>query len=484
MHRALCLPEIVSAILCSEASSPGFLHNCLFINRLFSFEACRILWHWCGSTIEAAPSGNPRPEVCRLAHIIKADVRRAQIHKLSFRTEGEEYEKEARWHNELRLVQFPQLEAVFFHEADYPSTPDSEAIVLHYAQPNLKELALYEGSDLSDHFLETLRQRSPSLHQLVLKATGSNTITSDALTRFLECTTSIASLDISYSFDGAWSSQAFQAVSKYPHLELLVLPQIEDSWIEAVSANVPISGAFPALNYLQTRISDNGAEHLSHVMPNLRYLVLSPSIRPAVMADSEPRLVRSHHLLSAVARFSQLREFVATFDSESIVSGHELLLLAQNCPRLQVLSVSTPSTVGITDSLVETLAPAMGNISELTLTSHNAVSLTSSSLQLLGRYCKKLECVELSCSSDWQENWVEESSTLFPNLWKLKLAPHGVYEDRMAGPVAADNENLQKLADRIAALGPKLGRFEIEDPNEVEEVLVDLVQDICDDRVY
>jgi hypothetical protein len=37
--RALLLPEIVATILRTGSTSPGFLHICLFINKIFSFEA-------------------------------------------------------------------------------------------------------------------------------------------------------------------------------------------------------------------------------------------------------------------------------------------------------------------------------------------------------------------------------------------------------------------------------------------------------------
>ena len=47
MHRALLLPEIVQAIVRAGKIDPGLLYSCLFVNKLFSNEACRILWKGC-----------------------------------------------------------------------------------------------------------------------------------------------------------------------------------------------------------------------------------------------------------------------------------------------------------------------------------------------------------------------------------------------------------------------------------------------------
>lgn len=478
MHRALRLPEIVNSILLSEASSPGFLHTCLSVNKLFSFETCRILWNWCGSTLEGAPAGNPRPQVRYLVKIIAADVQRAQnyasfIHRLSFSIEGEDYDSEARWHPQLAQLRFPALEEVLFLEAFSSSYMNTEDAISHYMQPGLREFTLYEGYDLSDSFLESLSQRCPSLQNLLLKTVGPNTISSETLVCYLERAPALKSLDISNGFEAIWSSRAFQLTSTYLHLEVLVLPRIEDDWIQAVLHNKPPSGVFPALTYLCTGVSDHSAARLAELMPNLRHLILS-SAESSFSTSGETPSTRPQTLLSAAANFSQLEELDLKLGLESSVSGNELLLLAQSCSNLQTLSISTPCTTGITDDLIDTLARSMRSVVHFTLLSHNAVPLTFKSLHSLSQHCKNLEGLEISCSPSWDKHATSDSSVRFEHLWKLKLVPHGAHEQRLM-----DNlQSLQKLADCITALVPKLENFQIEDPNEAEEALVETVDSI------
>ena len=122
MHRALLLPEIVSTILHVEAKSPGFLFKCLFINKLFSHEATRILWRGCGVRYNSATAGHATPDITDLAKIVQIDRSRAQyyadfIHILWFDEEGEEngFIEEARWHKELIALQFLHLQDVGFY---------------------------------------------------------------------------------------------------------------------------------------------------------------------------------------------------------------------------------------------------------------------------------------------------------------------------------------------------------------------------------
>ena len=89
--RALLLPEIVATILRTESTSPSLLHTCVFINKIFSFEACRILWEGCGARYNSATTGHVTPKI---KHLARHYTQRAQfytnfIHILMFHDEGE-----------------------------------------------------------------------------------------------------------------------------------------------------------------------------------------------------------------------------------------------------------------------------------------------------------------------------------------------------------------------------------------------------------
>ena len=91
MHHALLLPEIVATILRTESTSPSLLHTCVFINKIFSFEACRILWEGCGARYNSATTGHVTPKI---KHLARHYTQRAQfytnfIHILMFHDEGE-----------------------------------------------------------------------------------------------------------------------------------------------------------------------------------------------------------------------------------------------------------------------------------------------------------------------------------------------------------------------------------------------------------
>lgn len=488
MHRALHLPEIVSAVLQSEPSSPDFLFSCLRVNSLFFQEACRILWEWCGDTLIGTPAGNPRPEVSNLAQIVQSNVERAQIYancirKLSFGMDGEDCEgNEAQWHSELMQLRYPMLEEVaFLHAHDGGRYLNTESAMMHYMEPNLREFAMEEGnSDLSNTMLDRLCERCPSLHYLSLNTAGHSNITPGGLTRYLENPTKLQSLEILAGFEDIWSSQALQAISTYQRLEVLVLPKLEDSWVQDLMALASTSSLFPMLGYLRTELTSYAAANLLRVMPNLRHLYLTLSRDEPPNGDTQSRPDAPATLLSAAAGFPSLRCFSATFPEDSTVNGTELVLLAQSCRKLQVLSLSQPHTVGITDDLIENLAQYLQSINELTLKSHNDVALTFNSLKHLGRHCKMLKQLYLSCSASWDKDITPDTAGLFPNLWDLTLAPaKGGTDWRVRRP-----EGLQHIADCIVNLGPKLGSFNFEDPGELELELLELTQDKCDDRMY
>lgn len=488
MHRALYLPEIVSTIPQTEVSSPGFLYTCLLVNNLFFLETCRILWDWYGDTLIGAPAGNPRPEVSHLSQIVNSNAKRGQIYanfirKLSIGLESEDCEEnEARWHSELMQLRYPKLEEVVFLDAhDGDRYLNTESVILHYMEPTLRGFAIEQrNANFSDQLLETLLRCCPSLPHLRLNTAGCNKITAEGLAVFLTSMTALTYLEILEGFEDVWSPVALQLSSTLPRLQLLALPEIEEDWIRSLTVLSPMPGTFPMLSYLRTELTVHTAKELLRVMPNIQYLQLCLRESVPLVKGGRSGLDTSDTLIPAAAQFRLLRSCKATFGEDDVVSGTDLLLLAQSCPELEELSLAQPDTVGITDDLVESLAQSLRSITEVTLKSRNEVSLTFKSLKHFGRYCKSLKQLYLSCSASWEREITPDTAGLFPNLWQLTLAPA---KDGTNWHLRR-SDSLQRTAECIVNIGPKLCSFNFKNPGVVELELLKLTQHTCNSRMY
>lgn len=79
MHRLFDILEIVAAILETDKDQWVFLKQCLRVNRLFSHETTRIIWHRCVIAESEVPSlAMHIPTVHALAKIAAHDVSRGQ----------------------------------------------------------------------------------------------------------------------------------------------------------------------------------------------------------------------------------------------------------------------------------------------------------------------------------------------------------------------------------------------------------------------
>lgn len=475
MHRALLLPEIVATILQTGKSTPGLLFNSLFFNKLFFREASRILWYGCGADWNSA-AGHVTPDIRHLARIVQQDVQRAQIyanliHVLQFRDEGEEtnFKGEARWHPQLAQVQFPNLEQLDLFYSENAGCRNTGDVVLHYAQSNMKRLSLHEGSNLSDAFLDTLSRQCPKLRWLILRPITDSEVTEDGLVRFLEKTTSLEWLDIRRDFKHVWTQEAFEAISTYQNLALLVILEVKDAWITALNRIKTVS-VFPKMTYLYTSVSDSGLEELHHFMPNLQVLTLHNSELPP-----------SHHILSAASKFTLLKKLKIQLAEDSSITGQELVQLAENCPGLKELYIAEdqaptiPSATDITNPLIDTFARNLPALQELYLIFKAPDPLTFASLRSLGRHCPDLALLTLSCNVAWDEVQDMSPEVVFPKLWYLKLHPNGNQLD--LGLEA--EEAIQGVAKKIAAIVPKIMDFGFEDATEMEDLLEDAMTDIC-----
>ena len=116
MHRLFSITEIVAIILMTDRSRDVLL-SCLQVNRLFSHEVVRILWHRCGAGFPFSLLGRD-PTVRDLAKLAAHDVSRAQyyanyIHELRFICSEEDWPWPGgeQWYNSLLSLRFPALES-------------------------------------------------------------------------------------------------------------------------------------------------------------------------------------------------------------------------------------------------------------------------------------------------------------------------------------------------------------------------------------
>jgi hypothetical protein len=478
MHRALLLPEIIATILRTESSSPGFLYTCQSINKTFLREASRILWEACGTRCNSATFGHVTPDVQHLASIIQEDPQRGQfyanfIHVLEFDDEGESnsFLDEAMWHKQLAAAQFPYLKEIGLYESQNATLMNTGDVVIHYAQPNITCFTLRRGSRLSDSFLNILNCSCPKLKSLTLNGITRSTVSKDGLVRFLNTTDSLESLNIRTGLDDSWSREAFDVITRYRNLDLLSIPDIQDDWAHSLQDMSITSAIFPKLRHFYTGISDKGLENLTGYMPNLETLSLQLQNLPP-----------SHHTLASASNFTRLRNLTVHFSPQSSVSGHDLVILAQNCPELVELSLGEdegcrPTSSAITDSTIDDMAQKMPKIADLSLLFDSPDLLTWRSLLSLARYCKNLEMLALSCNFAWQEAVNGAQENIFPSLWSLEIV---LDEDHRDGQFIDDSEEtINTFAARFATLAPKLSTFQIEGGNQVDRALEVAIEDIC-----
>jgi hypothetical protein len=476
MHQALLLPEIVATILQSEKSSEGFLFTTLFINKLFFEETARILWEGCGTRYFANWVEHVTPDIRHLASIVQQDVKRAQIyadfiHVLYFECDSQhddDFTPEAKWHPMLTKLDYPMLEEVAFYPAGEESTLlNTGANIKHYAQPNVSKFQVQSSSAISNELLEALSERCPRLRQFDLRVSEEhNAITPEALHQFLKRVPSLEVLDIP-SLN--WSVESFHEVSQFQKLELMNCPPIHNEWVSQLTSG------FPNLTGLYTSISHDTLERLQHIVPGMKNLRIQP-VHP------------SGHLLEAASKFEHLGSLVLVpppeAESSWSISGAEIVLLAQNCSNLTELSIAAeedsnrPAISGLTDATMDTAARSFKNLKTLILQYHNDVPLTFTSLQSFGKYCPNLECLEITCTVDWNYIAGNDLGTLFPNLWSMELTLH---PNQVSLEVFGDTED-QPLAKIITDFAPKLNNFVLKNGGEGEDDLESAVTDIAINR--
>lgn len=153
MHRLFSITEMVTAILTIDGSGNALLRSCLQVNRLFSHEAVRILWHRCGTGFPVTHLERD-PTLLDLVKLAAHDVSRAQyyancIHELRFVCSKKDWswQYEEAQNRSLTSLRFPALKSITVEKSEIDALSE---LLLKWLQvswrmknsPNLKALHL------------------------------------------------------------------------------------------------------------------------------------------------------------------------------------------------------------------------------------------------------------------------------------------------------------------------------------------------------
>ncbi|KAF9690546.1 hypothetical protein EKO04_011538 [Ascochyta lentis] len=478
MHRALLLPEIVTAIIRTSKTEPGLLYNCLFVNKLFSFEACRILWKGCYGIFGV---GHVTPRISDLAGMVSrkdSGRNRAQyyanfIRVLVFQEDHEA--DDATLHPQLRNLQFPLLEDLNIWKTKAAEEFNTEENILHYVHPGLRDLRVDASGPLSDFFLKELSRLCPRLQQLDIDFKNV-TITKEGLASFLKNMSSLEGLHVAALVD-SWSAEALAAVSTHERLKLLHVPATPETWFDSIDM-ASSSYFFQTLKYFYCL--DTTGKAL------IRLHDLTPRLEALHVYNNN--LQGADDVLFAASKFPRLVNFRYQPGMNARIAGPDLLKLAQGCQSLTSLSIgqdqaTLPIATDITERVVSILAQNLPSLKELYLLfeseSPPGIAAIFSSLS---RNCKHLERLEIACGSDWQSITSLPKEPLFPNLWTITLRPQLHMEDLLT---AAEFDQLFGYFQTHAAQWlPKVEYFTIDEADDWEQEFNDYMYTVGYKREY
>ncbi|KAJ4982908.1 hypothetical protein SVAN01_11610 [Stagonosporopsis vannaccii] len=480
MHRALYLPEIVTAIVRAGKTEPGFLYSCLLVNKLFCHEACRILWKGCYGIFGVS---HVTPKISDLAHmVLRAGIgpERAQfyanfIRVLVFQQDEFTREDDARWHFQLRKLQFPLLEDLNIWKTESAESSNTEQAILHYVHPGLRDIRIDASARLSDYFLDELSRLCPQLQQLDIDFKNV-TISKQGLTRFLQRMSSLQGVHVA-ALDKSWSVEGFIAVAKYERLTLLHVPAIEETWFDALQL-VNVSRLFPELQYFYSLNTSGKALRRLHA--------INPRLQAVHLYNSS--LLESEDVLQAAARFAQLTNFRYQPGLNAEIQGQELLHLARSCSQIKSLSIGQdqtppPTAVGMSDDIIRSLAGSLQLLQELYLIYESSSPPSIASiLSAFSQHCPLLNQLEITCGSDWDVFANSRTAFSFLNLWTITLHPQAHMEDVLTEPdFGVLFTCFQEFAEDWF---PKVEFFNIEDADDWEQQLNDHMYHVGYKREY
>jgi hypothetical protein len=483
MHRALLLPEIVTTIVRAGKTEPDLLYNCLFVNKLFSVEACRILWKGCYGIFGV---GHVTPKISDLANmVLRQDIgpKRAQFYANFIRvlvfqendTGEDDDTDDAQWHPQLRHLRFPVLEDLNIWKTKSSEELNTEENILHYVHTGLRDLRVDASGPLSDFFLDELSRLSPRLQQLDIDFKNV-TITKEGLARFLQKMSHLEGIHVA-ALEKCWSAESFAAVARYERLKLLHVPATQDTWFDALGSD-PKSNMFPALKYLYClNTTGKALRRLNDINPRLEAIhVYNGSLEGA------------EDVLLTAARFPLLTNFRYQSGIGAHITGFNLLKLARGCRSLTSLSIGQdqaqpPSGIDITDSVVYSLAQSLPFLKEsiLLFEATNRPSIASV-LIAFSQHCPTLNRLEISCGSDWSCINTLPDGGSFSNLSTMILRPLLHMEDCLDR--AEFDQVFSHFQVHAAKWFPQLEVFTIDDADDYEQKLSDWIYDVSYKRIY
>jgi hypothetical protein len=422
MHQALVLPEIVALILETGETEPGFLFNCLTVNKTFFDEASRKLWEACATNTYGTPE---YAEIRTLANIVlqgdaghaRAQIYANHIQTLDFKYEDDDFEKtDARWHPVLAKLQFPKLRSLSIYPSNTAKSFNTGDALLAYAPPSLQFFNVYCATKLSNGFLGRLGSQCPGLQELHLDS-DDNTVSSDDLVNFLSQAPSLEQLNLRTGDNKIWSPAAFARLSQCSKLVSFNIPElIEEGWFASLG---PSSGSepFPGLLHVTGSMTTGAVKHLSALQPKIASLrVYNEKFGP------------TQDMLAAASCFKHLESFAFYPSSESLITGQEIIQLVQACPNLEELSIgdvdatSAPDATGITDDVIQSLAEGLPKLQTLQLVfNSNTRPSIGATLTSLGRHCPELTHLIISCQRDWESILSVPEDIRLPLLEDIKV---------------------------------------------------------------
>jgi hypothetical protein len=388
MHELFSIPEMVAAILMTDAVEHAFLRNCLRVNRLFSHEASRILWDRCGTEFPTSTWRHNKPTVHALANIAARDVSRAQyyancIRQLRFVRSHEDWPKKTegeQWHNYLLNLHFPILESF---TSDGCTNHGSEREALKTTGPFYE----FHSPERDGLFWHVLRS-SPKLKTIDLaldEPVPFESVEEEAI-EFIKSTPALSSLSLSFTYqkyyvDYIWHPGVLSSLAALPEFRRLQGQNLTAKLLQ----NLP-EGSFPALKELHTGYAGSIAL-LPSPFPHLSVLKLR-LLEPIVGG------------LGRLADLSCLTYLDLEFGMGSTFSGPDLIALAHGCPQLTTVNLPSASTLldgnfcprgeDINDATIEEFACALPNLDTFCIGLENRSALTHQAIISLARHCPEL----------------------------------------------------------------------------------------------
>jgi len=289
---------------------------------------------------------------------------------------------------------------------------------------------------------------------------------------FIKSTCALWSLAISYVYrDGKdrnslWPPRVLSSLAALPRLHKLECQKLSAICLQ----DLPV-GSFPALKELSTGYTGSTAV-LASLLPGLSVLklTLSESFKEG---------------LGRIANLSALTYLDISFHEDSILSGHDLIALANGCPHLKtvtlpsthVLMMEDPCPRGkdIDDTTIEAFASALPNLTTLTIGLENRSALTHCAILSLARHCPNLGYFHITA-----DVFVPDLIEGLKEIGDAPLNSMTFMRFYLPEDIEHTYEDITVLAEQLVRkLAPGLLEFQIINGSESDEEFWQLADGLC-----